>query len=63
MYGADARPRSGWRDVHLMVNARDIIGVVGLTLTTAGAAWVYPPAGCIVPGLFLLAAAVFWRMR
>lgn len=44
-----------------MVNARDVVGVSGLLLTAAGAAWVFPPAGLIVPGLILMAVAIWWR--
>ncbi len=44
-----------------MVNARDLAGLLGLALTTAGAAWVYAPAGFLVPGVLLLGIAIFWR--
>lgn len=44
-----------------MVNARDVVGVSGLSLTAVGAWWVYPPAGLIVPGLILMAVAIIWR--
>lgn len=42
---------------------RDVTGLVGLALTTVGAALVYPPAGFLVPGIVLLALAVVWRTR
>ena len=44
-------------------HARDLTGVIGLGLTTAGAAQVYPPLGYLVPGAFCLAAAILWRYR
>jgi hypothetical protein len=44
-----------------MVNARDAVGFAGLALTAAGAWWVFPPAGLIVPGLILMAVAIWWR--
>lgn len=44
-------------------NARDLTGLVGLALTTIGASHVYPPAGYLVPGVFLLASAILWRYR
>lgn len=43
------------------VTLREIVGWAGLLLTTAGAAWIYPPAGLLVPGLVLLAFAIVWR--
>jgi hypothetical protein len=44
-----------------VVNARDAVGFVGLSLTAAGAWWVFPPAGLIVPGVILMAVAIIWR--
>lgn len=43
------------------MNQRDVTGLLGLVLLTAGCAWVYPPAGLILPGVLLLALAVLWR--
>ena len=47
----------------LATNARDLAGLTGIGLTTIGAAHIYPPAVYLVPGLFCLVAAIFWRYR
>ncbi len=47
----------------LAENARDLTGVAGLVLVTIGAAQMYPPAGYLTPGLFMLASAILWRYR
>lgn len=31
----------------------DVLATVGLLLMAAGAGWIYPPAGLIVPGVVL----------
>jgi hypothetical protein len=36
----------------------DLLSVIGLLLTAAGAAWIYPPAGLIVPGVVLFVMGV-----
>lgn len=43
------------------INARDIIGLLGVGLVSSGAAWIYPPAGLIVPGFVCLLLAVVWK--
>lgn len=47
----------------LLTHARDGIGLLGIGLTTIGAAHVYAPLGYLVPGVFCLTAAVLWRYR
>lgn len=44
-------------------HARDVTGLLGLGLTTIGAAQIYRPAGYLVPGIFFLASAILWRYR
>ena len=39
-------------------NAGDISAVIGLGLVSVGSAWVYPPAGLIVPGMILIIDAI-----
>lgn len=43
----------GWFD------RRDIVGLAGLALVGAGAWWVFPPAGLIIPGAILVSVAIF----
>jgi hypothetical protein len=38
---------------------RDLLGIVGLFCLALGCAFVYPPAGLIVPGAIITAIAVF----
>lgn len=47
----------------LDANGRDLTGVLGVALTTIGAAQAYPPAAFLVPGIFCLASAILWRYR
>jgi hypothetical protein len=38
---------------------RDFVGLAGLVLVGAGAGWIFPPAGLIIPGAILTAVAIF----
>lgn len=44
------------------LDARDVVGALGLGLVTAGVAQIYVPAAYIVPGVALLGLAV-WKVR
>lgn len=46
-----------------LLNARDVVALLGVGLISTGAGWIYPPAGFMVPGAFCVLLAVFWRNR
>lgn len=41
----------------------DTAGIVGALMVAGGVGWIYPPAGVITAGLFLLCAAVLASRR
>jgi hypothetical protein len=44
------------------IDARDVAGLIGLSLVTVGCWQMYPPAAFLVPGAILLGLAL-WRVR
>lgn len=54
------RLRSAWASARARItsNAVDLVSGAGILSVSAGAAWIYPPAGLIVLGLLLLAIGV-----
>lgn len=45
--------------LHRNIDARDVIGLLGLVLLGAGLALVWPPAALIAPGVVLIYVAIF----